>query len=271
MIVFLNKILFYCEVIGCEYIILNEDKFWFINKTNNINFKNIHIKLSKRNSFKNSCVLFNKPWKLYGNDYFNIKTPIRIQFLRNQIINNLPKMVKNKYELYIHIRSGNIFNSYFHNNYAQPPLCFYLKAIKEFKFKKVVLIAKDTFNPIVTKLINKFPNIIFTNNNIKEDISMLLYAFNIVCSISSLLISILQLNQQFEFLWDYNIYKVEEKMNHYHFDFNKLPHNNFTVFRMEPSFNYKEKMYNWKHTKSQLKLMIKEKCINDFTIIKKEN
>ena len=67
------------------------------------------------------------------------------------------------------------------------------------------------------------------------------------------------------------MYKISEKINHFHFDFNKLPHNNFTVFRMEPSLSYKNKMFNWKHSKSQLKLMIKDKCINEFSIIKKEN
>ena len=85
------------------------------------------------------------------------------------------------------------------------------------------------------------------------------------------MISILQLNSNFEFLWDYNIYKISDKQHHFHFDFNKFPHNNFTIFRMEPSFTYKKMMYHWKHTKKQLKLMIKEKCTNDFLIIKKEN
>ena len=86
-----------------------------------------------------------------------------------------------------------------------------------------------------------------------------------------LLISILQLNYNLEYFWDFNMYKISEKINHFHFDFNKLPHNNFTVFRMEPSLSYKNKMFNWKHSKSQLKLMIKDKCINEFSIIKKEN
>ena len=191
--------------------------------------------------------------------------------MKNQIINNLPKIKSNREELYIHIRSGNIFKSYFHGLYSQPPFCFYEKVLCKFKFKKVILIAKDTYNPIVKKLIKKFPIIRYAKHDLKFDISSLIYAFNIICSISSFLISILQLNANFEFLWDYNIYKISEKKRHFHFDFNKFPHNNFTIFRMEPSSVYKKKMNIWKHTKSQLKLMVKEKCINDFSIIKKEN
>ena len=212
-----------------------------------------------------------KPWKIYFETFYNIKPPIRIYLLKNQIINNLPKIISNREELYIHIRSGNIFKSYFHRLYSQPPFCFYEKVLNKFKFKKAILIAKDTYNPIVKKLIKKFPSIRYRKNNLKIDLSSLIYAFNIICSISSFLISILQLNSNFEFLWDYNIYKISDKQNHFHFDFNKFPHNNFTIFRMEPSFIYKKMMYQWKHTKKQLKLMIKEKCINDFLIIKKEN
>ena len=122
--------------------------------------------------------------------------------------------------MYIHIRSGNIFKSYFHSLYSQPPFCFYEKVLKNFKFKKVVLITKDTFNPIVKKLINKFPSIKYAKKSIKIDIASLINAFNIICSISSFLISILQLNANFEFIWDYNIYKISEKKLHFHFDFN---------------------------------------------------
>ena len=267
----MNKILFYCELLNCNFIILNQNKFWFINKTINIKYKNFTIKGGNYSYFNNSIVLYHKPWKIYRSFFFNIKSPIRIYLLRNHIINNLPKMKIDREDLFIHIRSGNVFKNYFHNKYAQPPLCFYTNILKKFKFKKVRLIAKDFYNPIVKKLIKKFPDIIYTKSNIMKDVAMLVNAFNIVCSISSFLISILQLNYNFEFLWDYSMYKITEKLKHFHFDFNKFPHNNYTVFRMEPSLFYKNKMHRWKHSKSQLKLMIKDKCINEFHIIKKDN
>lgn len=271
LIVFLNKILYYCEIIGCEYLILNKEKFWFINNTINNIFKNMEIKKGNHKFYKNSSVLYYKPWKIYSSFIYNIKSPIRIHFLRNQIINNLPKVKTNRDELYIHIRSGNVFKSYFHAKYSQPPYCFYSSILKKFKFKSIILTAKDSYNPVVKKLIKKFPTINYVKNDISKDISILINAFNIVCSISSFLIAILQLNYQFEFLWDFNIYKIDQKNLHYHFDFNKFPHNNFTIFRMEPSSLYKNRMYVWKHTRTQIKLMLKDKCVNEFTIIKKEN
>ena len=271
LVAFLNKLLYYCEVVECKFIILNEKKFWFINKKINIKYKNITIKKGNYSYYNQSCALLKKPWKIYKRTFYNIKSPIKIHLLKNEIIKNIPKILSNREELYIHIRSGNIFKSYFHMLYSQPPFCFYEKVLNKFKFKKVILIAKDTYNPIVKKLIKKFPSIKYSKNQLKVDISSLIYAFNIICSISSFLISILQLNSNFEFLWDYNIYKISEKQKHFHFDFNKFPHNNFTIFRMEPSFTYKKMMFHWKHKRSQIKLMKKEKCINDFSIIKKEN
>ena len=43
---------------------------------------------------------------------------------------------------------------------------------------------------------------------------------------------------------------------------------NFTIYRMEPSINYKNEMFVFENKESQYKLMFDEKCINNFTIIK---
>jgi hypothetical protein len=34
-IIMLNKLLFYCEIIGCHYIVLNKNSFWFLKNTDN--------------------------------------------------------------------------------------------------------------------------------------------------------------------------------------------------------------------------------------------
>ena len=57
----------------------------------------------------------------------------------------------------------------------------------------------------------------------------------------------------------------------YHFNYNIYKYFiNYTIFRMESSFNYKNRMYNWNNKYSQKILMIKEKCINNFKIIKQK-
>ena len=42
----------------------------------------------------------------------------------------------------------------------------------------------------------------------------------------------------------------------------------FFNYRMEPSTNYNKTMFIWKNNKKQKNLMIKEKCINNFSINK---
>ena len=273
LISFFTKVINFCEIIHCKKIILNEEKFWFIDKSINLTYKNISFKIGNNSDYKSSCFLYNKPWAFYF-DFFNVKPEIKIHNFRNAILHNLPKMNTSKNELFIHVRSGNIFNSYIHHLYSQPPLCFYKRVLINFNelllnFTNIYLIAQDNNNPVINELIKKYPSIKNTRSSMKEDIALLINAYNIVCSISSFLSSILQLNYNFEYLWDYNIYRNEEKIRHFHYDFNELPHNNFTIFRMEPSKKYKEKMYEWKSSRSQLKLMLKDKCINDFTLIKK--
>ena len=199
--------------------------------------------------------------------FFYIKPKIRINLIRNEIINNLNKVIIDKNDLFIHIRSGDIFiNPHF--PYAQPPLCFYSKILNNNKYKKIYLISQQINNPVIHKLINEYPNIIYYKNSLKIDISYLVNAYNLVASISSFLVSIVQLNYNLRFLWDYNIYKISEKIIAFHYDLYKFP-NNFIIFRMEPSLLYQNFMYKFKNNKSQRKLMIKEKCINNFRIIYK--
>lgn len=165
----------------------------------------------------------------------------------------------------MHIRSGDIFSTWIHRPYAQPPLCFYKAILKNFKFNKIYIIAENNNNPIIDKLLNKYNNVIYSQNSLKLDISLLINSYNLVSSVSSFIIVMIILNPKIENIFVYNLYPMGEKILHYHFDLFEFS-NKFTIYRMEPSSNYKEKMYRWKNNKIQRKLMIKEKCINDFTI-----
>ena len=135
--ILLNNLLYYCEILKIKNIYLNSKRKWPITRnftSNKINITLIEssiIDLSQKNIFK-----FDKKL-LYFQKVF--KSEIRIDFLKNEIKKNLPKINVNKNDLYIHIRSGDIFN---YNagrniNYAQPPLCFYENLLNKFKFKKI--------------------------------------------------------------------------------------------------------------------------------------
>jgi hypothetical protein len=130
------------------------------------------------------------------NSFYLIKPVIKINFIKNEIINNLPKINISENYLFIHIRSGDAFkNKKPHKDYAQPPLCFYISILQNYKFQKVYILSENNNNPNINKLINKFPNIEYKEKSLKEDISLLINAYNIVVSMSSFVISIIQLNQ----------------------------------------------------------------------------
>ena len=265
LLVTLNKLIFYCEIIGCKSIILDKNDFWFIN--NKIYIPNKKISIETGN-YNNSFNFYFTGWTLlFSNSIYRPK--IRINYLRKEIISNLPKIHHSKDYLYIHIRSGDIF-SLAHPFYSQPPLCFYQLILNNYNFSKIYLISENKNNPIIEKLINQYSSINYCKNNIKLDISLLINAYKLVASISSFVNLIIQLNYNLEFLWDYNIYKTSEKILLYHYDLYKYPHNKFTIFRMEPSFKYRTIMYSWKNNYIQRRLMIKEKCHNYFSIINKE-
>ena len=121
-------------------------------------------------------------------------------------------------------------------------------------------------NPVIRKLIKEMPNIKYSKHSLKQDISLLINAFNLVCSISSFLNTLIQLNYNLKFLWEYNIYKMNLKIRQYHYSLYKFPYNNFTIFKMEPSPDYENKMYSWQKKRNQINLMLKDKCINNFRL-----
>ena len=267
-LIFLNKLIFYCEIIGCKYIILDKNIFWFLK--NNITLKdhNITIKIDNITIYNDTEAfsIYYNSWGIFYS-FFNIKPEIRIYQLREEIIQNLPKILTDINDLYIHIRSGDIFSSNIHKTYAQPPLCFYEIILKTFQFKKIYIISENTNNPIIKKLISRYKNIKYSKNSIMIDIASIIYAYNIVNSISSFANIIIQLNYNLKFLWEYNIYQINEKILHFYNDFYNYHQKNYTIFKMEPSLNYKYNMYIWRKSRSQLKLMLKEKCNEYFNII----
>lgn len=209
-------------------------------------------------------------FKINFKNFFIIKPEIRINLLRNEIIKNLPKIKLSKRDLYIHIRSDDIFRLekiFKSNEYIQPPLCFYKNIINNFKFQNIHIVSSDKGNPTISKLIKLKDNILFKKNSLKFDITILINAYNLVCSTSSFFFSNLQLNYNINYLWDYNICNIKIKNIFFHYDLFKLPFRRFTLYRMEPTKNYKNIIFRWKNNKKQIKLMIKEKCYNNFQII----
>ena len=186
---------------------------------------------------------------------------------------NLPKIELNTNDLFIHIRSGDIFDYKFHNqnaNYAQPPLCFYKSVLNNFKFNKIFIISEDKKNPIIELLLKEFQEILFTNNNLEQDAAILTNAYNIVGSISSFFTTLIIINNNLKFIWEFDLYALPEKYLHLHHDIYNYPIN-YSIYRMNPSLKYKKEMFPWINSKKQIDLMLNEKCENFELIFPNKN
>ena len=135
--ILLNNIIYYTEILNVSNIYLNSNMNWPLKndvKIGNINLKIIspsNLNFGEQNiiCFSSSALYFQKV----------IRPEIRINKIKNEIRKNLPKIVINSDDLYIHIRGGDIFTCKIckDKNYSQPPLCFYQKILNNFKFKNI--------------------------------------------------------------------------------------------------------------------------------------
>ncbi len=271
--VMVNNIMYYSEVFGIKNIYFHKRYNWYIN--NNITTEKFNISVISSNNINckardtvcfslNDVLLF---FFLYSPEL--IKPKIRINLLKDEIRRNLPYVDIDQNDLIIHIRSGAIFRYDFNQFYSQPPLCFYQKIVHNFKFKNIIIVAENNNNPVIHYLIKEFPNIIYKKNSLGRDISYLSNAYNLVGSISSFSTTVIKFNDNLKNYWDYDLYRKSEKFCHLHheyFDFNKK----FTTYRMIPSDNYKNEMFVWSNDPLKIKLMIEEKCNNNFKKIKPE-
>jgi len=261
-LVLLNNLMYYCEILNIKSIYLNSNYKWPISQ--NISYGKMNISLISTiniNLNDDNIIIFDKKL-IYFQKVF--KPEIRINILKNEIKRNLPEIKINESDLYIHIRGGDIFayKAKGNINYAQPPLCFYIKVISKFKFRNIFILSMDNSNPIIKLLIREYPQIFLTHNSIEIDISLLLNAFNLIGSMSSFLTTIIILNENLRNFFEYDNYSLSQKYLHLHHDIYKYKIN-YSIYKIKPSTKYLKEMFPWKNSKEQRKLMINEKC-NDF-------
>ena len=259
--VILNNLLYYCEILNITNIYLNSEMNWPISHDIISNKINITLIQKKYIDITNKSIgIFDKNY-IYFQRIF--KPEIRLDILKNEIKKNLPHININPKDLFIHIRSGDIFKYKFSkdSNYAQPPLCFYKSILNKFNFSKVYIIAENKENPLIEILIKEFPNILYTNNKLEQDLAILSNAYNIVGSISSFFTTLIIINENLKVIWEYDHYLLTEKYLHLHHDIYNYKIN-YSIYRMLPSIKYKTEMFPWKNSNQQRELMINEKCEN---------
>lgn len=268
--IMLNNMIYYFEVLKeKKNIYLNPVHHWLIKDKIITEYVNLSLfentTMIECNDNSTMCI-YGTPWILTP---IVIMPEIRLGLLKPEILKNLPEVKTSSKDLYIHFRSGDIFRKYYgHKSYSQPPLCFYKKVINENKFRKIYIISENKKNPVIDKLIEVYPTIIYNNGTRSEEISLLMNAYNLVGSVSSFLQVCLILNDRVENFYEYDIYRKIEKFRHLHHECYKYPRS-FNIYQMKPSINYQNEMFTWLYTKNQVKLMLEEPCENSlFTLLK---
>ena len=116
-------------------------------------------------------------------------TKISLECLRE--IFKIKSNVKfNENDLLIHIRSGDIFSNSPHAYFVPPPFSFYKKVINSRDWNDIYIVAEDTKNPIINKLLNTF-DIKFKKQSLEDDIKMILGFHNICFGVGTFIPSLL--------------------------------------------------------------------------------
>ena len=259
-----NNLIAYCEVLNIRNIYLNIDMDWPIVDDIFTDRVNIYFVSPYQIECEDKAVLCPEYKPFY---YLAVVKPeIRINLFKEEVKRNLPTINTDRNDLYIHIRSGDIFKRRPNTVYAQPPLCFYQKILNNFFFKNIYIVAENKKNPLIDLLTKEFPEIIFIDNYIETDAAILSNAYNIVGSMSSFLTTLVMINDNIKNYWDFDNYRLSEKYLHFHHDIYKLKVN-YTLYEMKPSEDYRKEMFVWRNSKRQIDLMINEKC-KEFSVIK---
>jgi hypothetical protein len=266
-LIIIYKIIFYCQILRCRKVFIDKAKTWFIKrKIINKKYKMIIVPEEEKNIYNYKTIIDKTDNFLFYIRY--IKAQKRIDLLKNEILRNLPKVSTNPNDLFIYIRSGDIF-IHPHYLYSQAPLCFYNKILDNYRFRKYYLIAQDKNNPTIKKLLEIRSNIIYNYNPLNIDIAYLANAYNLVGGkISTFLRGIIPLNNNLRNIWIFKLqtqkYSNEENENQY-------LNIKANAFVMNASSKYSYNMKYWSNSIFQRNLMINEICANDFKMFSQNN
>ena len=256
----IDKAISCCEILGCKKIILNKKNIWFIKKKISHRMYKMAFEIKNENNIEYSNVIIDNTTFFFYYYFKYLKIEHKLELIRNEIINNLPKLPINKKDLFIYIRSGDIFIKP-HKYYRQSPLCFYKTILDNYEFRNVYLIAENKNNPVIDHLLYLYPKIIFQKNSLANDLSYLINSYNLVRGgVSTFIFSSILLNHNLKILFEF-IFQKNKSLNKIKIK-NMYNTANFKHFIMYSSDKYLKEMKIWKNSKPQLDLMINDNCSN---------
>ena len=258
-LIVLNNLINICINIKCKNIITPNGTLENIIK-NPIYNKEYNI-LILPNSYENKTKI---DIKIHFTNIFFFKYKkkpnlVKLNIIREEVLNNIPKYFADPKDLYINIRSGEIFVNVINKYYSQPPLCFYQKIINDSNYRNYYILANGHENPVIDKLMSLYPKIKYIHGSIVDDVSVIINAYNFVLSLSTFPLSLIYLNNNLMNLYIYDMmnFNYLETLN------SNLNTGRFKIHKMKPSTNYFKYMNTkWENSKFQLNLMLSEKCDN---------
>lgn len=153
----------------------------------------------------------------------------------------------NENDLYIHIRSGDVFIKHPNRYLGQPPLNYYLDIINSRKWNKIHVIAENDNNPCVKELSKR--GYVFSKGSLHHDMSLLVNAVNLVVGPGSFGQAIALLSKKLKTYYVFGYY-----MNFSHSSWK-------SVHLCHPDELYSKKLLGkWQNTEEQRHLMIISNC-----------
>jgi len=124
--------------------------------------------------------------------------------LRENIKLPIPTKKGDGRDLYIHMRSGDMFHKpgwKWSNFYIPPPLRFYYNAIRARAWRNIYIICEDRKNLCLSALIDKYPHVKWRQQSLSEDIKLILSARNIVYGGGTFIPSLLEFNKDVKLIY----------------------------------------------------------------------
>ena len=224
-----NIIIPYHKYFNTRYIVLNPD----------VTFE--HPCITDKGEFFKTRLIQNIDMELFLQNKEQTRNVLRNVFT----LRNTKPLGSN--DVLIHIRSGDVFSKHTHPAYIMPPLSYFVDILNKNSFREIYLVAEDTRNPCIPKLIELYPQIHFQVQSLEEDIDLILGASNVVTTYGTFVPSLLMISEHVT-----NIFTPSYAVS----EFNLLDGNPAVHIHSTDLTEYREQQFPFRNTASQIQRML---------------
>ena len=233
-----TRILQYCKLLNFKKVIVPHNYLFF---KNDFYVDDIHVQIGKIKIRTRKYIKGFFYWPVPGVPLnFSI-----INLYKNEFLKSFSNISLGENDLYLHLRSGDIFVTSDHSNYAQPPLQYFVDVINYKNWTNVYLLTQNFINPVILGLLEKNVTFIDTNFNFTKSIHLIVNSFNLAIGRTTFGLALSFLSRNLNLLFTFNC------------PTNKLP----SHFNCDPDDSYVDNVLNqWRHSSDQIVLLFTSKC-----------